>query len=138
MLLLYLKKKQNKTKLPPKCQDPSPFTILDNIDNTKFERQSQGLGVLTNVIPYSIYNSLNLGLMKEVGIIIQYVNRFNAYPKGILEDILVQVNELVFLLIFISLEQRMSHCPILRLFSQGNYSSRQPEPRLMLTIEPSR
>ena len=34
--------------------------------------------------------------MKEVGIIVQYVDRSNAYPKGILEDILVQVNELVF------------------------------------------
>lgn len=39
---------------------------------------------------------MNLGQMKEAGIIIQYVDRSNAYLKGILEDFLVQVNELVF------------------------------------------
>ena len=49
-----------------------------------------------NVMPYSMYNSLNLGPMEETGIIIQLVDRSNAYPKGVVEDVLVQVNELVF------------------------------------------
>ena len=54
------------------------------------------LGASINVMPYSIYNSLNLGPMEETGIIIQLADRSNAYPKGVMEDVLVQVNELVF------------------------------------------
>ena len=51
-------------------------------------------------MPYSIYASLNLGPLEEIGVIIQLANRSNTYPKGVIEDVLVQVNELVFLLIF--------------------------------------
>ena len=47
-------------------------------------------------MPYSIYASLNLGDLKETDVVIQLVNQSNAYPRGVLEDVLVQVNELVF------------------------------------------
>ncbi|KAH9769622.1 hypothetical protein KPL71_012085 [Citrus sinensis] len=36
------------------------------------------------------------GPMEKTGIIIQLADRSNAYPKGVMEDVLVQVNELVF------------------------------------------
>ncbi|KAH9716919.1 hypothetical protein KPL71_021635 [Citrus sinensis] len=36
------------------------------------------------------------GPMEETGIIIQLADRSNAYSKGVMEDVLVQVNELVF------------------------------------------
>ena len=49
-----------------------------------------------NVMPKSIYTSLNLEPFKETGIIIQLADRTNAYPEGLIEDVLVQVNELVF------------------------------------------
>ena len=83
-------------KLPPKCKDPGTFTIPCTIGNTRFERCMLDLGASINVMPYSIYNSLNLGPMEETGIIIQLADRSNAYPKGVMEDVLVQVNELVF------------------------------------------
>ena len=57
------------------------------------------LGASINVMPYSIDNSLNLGPMEETGIIIQLADRSNAYLKEVMEDVedvLVQVNELVF------------------------------------------
>ncbi|KAH9716650.1 hypothetical protein KPL71_021531 [Citrus sinensis] len=38
----------------------------------------------------------DLGPMEETSIIIQLADRSNAYPKGVVEDVLVQVNELVF------------------------------------------
>ncbi|XP_068320597.1 uncharacterized protein [Pyrus communis] len=47
-------------------------------------------------MPYSIYASMNLGELKNDGVIIQLVDRSNAYPKGVLEDMLVQVNNLIF------------------------------------------
>ena len=54
------------------------------------------LGASINVMPYSINNSLNLGQTEETSIIIQLADRSNAYPKGVMEDVLVQVNQLVF------------------------------------------
>ncbi|KAM1143476.1 hypothetical protein ACFX2B_032002 [Malus domestica] len=39
---------------------------------------------------------MNLGELKNDGVIIQLADRSNAYPKGVFEDVLVQVNHLVF------------------------------------------
>ncbi|KAM1990384.1 hypothetical protein ACFX15_031654 [Malus domestica] len=48
------------------------------------------LGASINVMPYSIYASMNLGELKNDGVIIQLADRSNVYPKGVLEDVLVQ------------------------------------------------
>ncbi|KAM1006501.1 hypothetical protein ACFX2A_003245 [Malus domestica] len=66
------------------------------------------LGASINVMPYSIYASMNLGDLKNDGVIIQLVDRSNAYPKGVLEDVLVQVNNLVFPADFYVLEMEDS------------------------------
>nr|XP_027118569.1 uncharacterized protein LOC113735782 [Coffea arabica] len=47
-------------------------------------------------MPKTIYAFLNLGPFKGTGIIIQLADHTNAYPEGLVEDVLVQVNELVF------------------------------------------
>ncbi|CAL8116812.1 unnamed protein product [Prunus armeniaca] len=83
-------------KLPPKCKDPGSFTIPCVIGNTKFEHAMLDLGASSNVMPYSTYASMNLGELKNGGVIIQLADRSNAYPKGVLEDVLVQVNHLIF------------------------------------------
>ncbi|CAN6723559.1 unnamed protein product [Malus baccata var. baccata] len=83
-------------KLPPKCKDSGSFTIPCVIGNTKFEHDMLDLGALINVMPYSIYASMNLGELKNDGVIIQLADRSNAYPKGVLEDVLVHVNNLIF------------------------------------------
>ncbi|KAM2739061.1 hypothetical protein EV2_033217 [Malus domestica] len=76
-------------KLPPKCKDPSSFTIPYVIGNTRFEHAMLDLGVSINAMPYSVYTSMNLGELKNDGVIIQLADRSNAYPKGVLEDVLV-------------------------------------------------
>ena len=48
------------------------------------------LGASINVMPYSIYASLNLGPLRKTGVIIQLADRFNTYPRGVIEDVLVQ------------------------------------------------
>jgi len=77
-------------KLPPKCKDPGSFTIPYVICNTRFEHAMLDLGASINVMPYySVYASMNLGDLKNDGVIIQLADRSNAYPKGVLEDVLV-------------------------------------------------
>ncbi|KAH9679091.1 protein kinase domain-containing protein [Citrus sinensis] len=83
-------------KLPPKCKDPGMFTIPCKIGSVRVEKAMLDLGASINVMPRSIYSSLNVGPLKETGVIIQLADRSNAYPDGVLEDVLVQVNELVF------------------------------------------
>ena len=83
-------------KLPAKCKDPSMFTIPCTIGNTQLEKAMLDLGASINVMPYSIYVSLKLGPLNKTGVVIQLANRSIAYPKGVAEDVLVQVNDLVF------------------------------------------
>ncbi|XP_050154643.1 uncharacterized protein LOC126628836 [Malus sylvestris] len=83
-------------KLPTKCKDSGSFTIHCVIGNTRFESAMLDLGASINVMPYSIYASMHLGELKNDGVIIQLADRSNAYPKGVLEDVLVQVNHLIF------------------------------------------
>ena len=55
---------------------------------------------------------MNLGKLKNDGVIIQLADRTNAYPKGVLEDVLVQVDHLIFPADFYVLEMEDStHSP---------------------------
>ncbi|XP_071905656.1 uncharacterized protein [Coffea arabica] len=103
--------------LPPKCGDPGMFTIPCKIRNTSIRRAMLDLGASINVVPKIIYASLNLGPLKETAIIIQLADRTNAYPEGLVEDVLVQVNELVFPVDFYILdmgdEKSLNPSPIL-------------------------
>ncbi|XP_026433040.1 uncharacterized protein LOC113330445 [Papaver somniferum] len=83
-------------KLPPKLKDPGSFTIPCTIGKIRFERALLDLGASINVIPASIYESLDLGPLKDTGIVIQLVDRSNTHPKGVIEDVLVQINQLIF------------------------------------------
>ncbi|CAN6700790.1 unnamed protein product [Malus baccata var. baccata] len=55
-------------KLPPKYKDPGSFTIPCVIGNTRFESAMLDLGASINVMPYSIYASMNLGELKNDGV----------------------------------------------------------------------
>ncbi|CAH9137444.1 unnamed protein product [Cuscuta epithymum] len=90
-------------KLPKKCTDPGMFTILCKIGDT-ISRAMLDLGASINVIPYTLYNSLNLGPLNKTGVIIQLADRSTVSPKGIVEDVLVSVGDLVFLADFYVLE----------------------------------
>ncbi|CAN6706506.1 unnamed protein product [Malus baccata var. baccata] len=97
-------------KLPPKLKDTCSFTIPCVIGGKEFGRALCDLGASINLMPYSVYESLNLGDLKETKVVIQLADCLNRYPKGLLEDVLVQVNELIFPAYFFVLE--MEHDPM--------------------------
>ncbi|RDY03367.1 hypothetical protein CR513_13062, partial [Mucuna pruriens] len=70
--------------LPKKCQDLGIFSIPCTIDDITFANAMLDLGALINVMPTSIYKSLN------------FANRSVVQPLGVFEDVLVQFNELIF------------------------------------------
>ncbi|XP_027108784.2 uncharacterized protein [Coffea arabica] len=98
-------------KFPPKCGDPGMFTIPCRIGNTVIRRAMLDLGVSINIMPKSIYAPLKLGPLKETEIIIQLVDRTNTYPDGLVEDVLVKVNDLVFPADFYVLDMDDDHSP---------------------------
>ncbi|CAN6712690.1 unnamed protein product [Malus baccata var. baccata] len=70
------------------------------------------LGASINVMPYSVYASMNLRELKHDGVVIQLANRSNAYPKGVLDNVLVQVDHLIFLANFYVLDMEdAAHSP---------------------------
>ncbi|KAL2243525.1 UNVERIFIED_CONTAM: hypothetical protein Sindi_0470500 [Sesamum indicum] len=83
-------------KLPPKCNDPGTFSIPCKIGKIGIEKAMCDLGASINIMPITIYESLNVGPLKETGVILQLADRSVVDPDGVLEDVLVQVNELVF------------------------------------------
>ncbi|KAM0992855.1 hypothetical protein ACFX2A_008716 [Malus domestica] len=87
-------------KLPPKLKDAGSFTIPCVIRGKKFGRALCDLGASIDLMPYSVYESLNLGDLKETKVVIY------------LEDVLVQVNELIFPADFFVLEMEHNPMPI--------------------------
>ncbi|KAL2250253.1 UNVERIFIED_CONTAM: hypothetical protein Sindi_2310000 [Sesamum indicum] len=83
-------------KLPPKCNDPGTFSIPCKIGKIGIEKAMCDLGASINIMPLTIYESLNVGPLKKTGVVLQLADHSVVYPKGVLEDVLVQVNELVF------------------------------------------
>ncbi|XP_021732355.1 uncharacterized protein LOC110699171 [Chenopodium quinoa] len=83
-------------KLPEKCSDPGMFTVPVTIGDTTFRRAMLDLDASINVIPYSLFKSLELGPLHDTGVVIQLADRSNVYPKGVVEDVLVKVDELIF------------------------------------------
>ncbi|RDX77632.1 hypothetical protein CR513_42210, partial [Mucuna pruriens] len=79
-----------------KCRDPRIFSIPCTIGNCTYADAMLDLGASINVMPTSIYKSLNFGDLEPAGMTIQLANRSVVQPLGVLEDVLVQVNELIF------------------------------------------
>ncbi|XP_057526385.1 uncharacterized protein LOC130805619 [Amaranthus tricolor] len=82
--------------LPPKCRDSGMFIVSCIIGELTSQKAMLDLEASINVISYSLYKSLKLGTLHETSFVIQLANRSNAYPKEIVEDVLVKVGDLIF------------------------------------------
>ncbi|RDX84434.1 hypothetical protein CR513_34509, partial [Mucuna pruriens] len=82
--------------LPQKCKDPRIFLIPCTIGGCTFDDAMLDLGASINVMPALVYKSLNFGDLEPTGVVIQLANRSVVQPVGILEDVLVQLNDLIF------------------------------------------
>ncbi|XP_074301592.1 uncharacterized protein LOC141632993 [Silene latifolia] len=85
-----------KSKTPPKCSDLGVFTIPCIIGDTRFERAMLDLGASIIVLPYHVYESLKLGPLKSTRVVVQFANRSSVHPRGVVEIVMVKVDQLVF------------------------------------------
>ena len=63
--------------------------FLVKLKTSSFDRAILDLGASINVMLRSIYDRLHLEELKKTDLFIQLADRSNAYPYGVLEDVLV-------------------------------------------------
>ncbi|XP_016549322.2 uncharacterized protein LOC107849193 [Capsicum annuum] len=91
-------------KLPMKLKDPGSFTLYITIRQTIFACGLSDLGASITLIPTSWYQKIGLRSPKTTTIILQLADRSLSRPSGIIEDVLVQVGSLIFLVNFVILD----------------------------------
>ncbi|KAJ9552560.1 hypothetical protein OSB04_016605 [Centaurea solstitialis] len=90
--------------IPPKLKDPGCFTIPCAIGGKTIGKALCDLGASINLMPLSVFNSLSIGDVRPTSVTILLADKTIAYPKGKIEDILVQVDKFIFPTDFIILD----------------------------------
>ncbi|CAH9120101.1 unnamed protein product [Cuscuta europaea] len=90
--------------LLPKLEDLGSFIININLGNSKSEKAMLDLGASINLMPYFVYLKLGLNELKSTTMSLQLADCSIRYPRGIVEDVLVQVDKLIIPTDFVVLE----------------------------------
>ena len=101
-----------------KYKDLGCPTISVNIGDMYVEKALLDLGASINLLPYSVYEQLGLGKLKPTFITLSLANRSIKIPREMIEDVLVQVDKLYYLVDFIVLDMEPiangpNHVPII-------------------------
>ncbi|XP_054782728.1 uncharacterized protein LOC129290033 [Prosopis cineraria] len=91
-------------QLPQKLKDPGSFSIPCHIGNKFLGKALCDLGASINLMPLSIFNKLELGEARPTTVTLQLADRSLAYPRGVIEDVLVKVDKFIFPVDFIVLD----------------------------------
>ncbi|XP_058217547.1 uncharacterized protein LOC131328646 [Rhododendron vialii] len=90
--------------IPTKCKDSVCPTIPIAIAGQKIDQALLDLGASVNLLPYSVYLRLDLGNLRATPVTLQLADRSVKVPKGVVEDVLIQVDEFFFPVDFIALD----------------------------------
>nr|CAN66441.1 hypothetical protein VITISV_011560 [Vitis vinifera] len=91
-------------KSPLKYKDPGCPTISVMIGGKVVEKALLDLEASVNLLPYSIYKQLGLGELKPTSITLSLADRSVKIPRGIIEDVLVQVDNFYYPVDFVVLD----------------------------------
>ena len=83
-------------KLPPKLKDLGSFTVPVNIEGVAIEKTLCDLGASINLMPLTMFERLEIGEVTPTMIALQLADRSIKRPYGIIEDVLVRVDKLIF------------------------------------------
>ncbi|WJZ95298.1 hypothetical protein VitviT2T_014077 [Vitis vinifera] len=91
-------------KSPLKYKDPGCPTISVMIGGKVVEKALLDLGASVNLLPYSVYKQLGLGELKQTSITLSLADRSVKIPRGINEDVLVQIDNFYYPVDFVVLD----------------------------------
>ncbi|XP_062026440.1 uncharacterized protein LOC133742774 [Rosa rugosa] len=97
-------------RLTPKLSDPGSFTIPCTIGSRNFDHALLDLGASINLMPYDLYKTLSLEPIKPLKIKLKMADRRIKYPRGVVEDVLVKVDELYVPTDFVVLDMDSPSC----------------------------
>ncbi|RVW91450.1 Retrovirus-related Pol polyprotein from transposon 17.6 [Vitis vinifera] len=78
--------------------------LTEQIGDSFVERALLDLGASVNLLPYSIYKQLGLGELKATTITLSLADRSIKVPRGVVEDVLVQVEKFYYPVDFVVLD----------------------------------
>ena len=93
-----------RNNLPPNYKDPGSHTISIIVGNSKLGHALVDLGASVNLLPYSVYVDLGLRELEPTNITLQLADRSVKIPRGIVKDVLVQVDKFYFPVDFVMLD----------------------------------
>ena len=96
-----------RNNFPPKYKDPGSPTISIVVGNSKLGHALVSLGASVNLLPYSVYVELGLGELEPTNITLQLADRSVKIPRGIVKDVLVQVDKFYFPVDFVVLDTQI-------------------------------
>jgi hypothetical protein len=99
---------------PHKCKDPGSFTIPCTIRGVDIGRALLVLGASVNLMPLSILRKMHSRAVKPIRMTLVLADRTRVCPYGILEDVLVIVNDILFPADFVIMDiEEDTEAPIL-------------------------
>nr|GEW48137.1 hypothetical protein [Tanacetum cinerariifolium] len=90
--------------LPPKEKDPRSFTLPYRINDICFKKALADLGASVSVMPYLTFSNLDLGELAPTRLIVKLADRTMKHPKGVTENVLVGIDNFVFMVDFVVLD----------------------------------
>ena len=93
-----------RNNFPTKYKDPGSPTISIVVGNSKLGHALVDLGASVNLLPYSVYVDLGLGELEPTNITLQLADRSVNIPRGIVKDVIVQVDKFYFPVDFVVLD----------------------------------
>ncbi|CAN6458851.1 unnamed protein product [Victoria cruziana] len=91
-------------RIPHKLADPGAPIIPCVIGNIRVERALLDLGASVNVLPCYFYDAFQLEGLKSTSMTIQLADRSVKVPRGVLEDVLLKVEDFIFPVDFIVMD----------------------------------
>ena len=98
-----------------KCDNPRTPLVTCNIGDNCTTKALIDLGVSVNLLTFWMYKELGLTNLKPVNLILQLADRYAIHPRGIIEDILVNVSDFYYHVDFIieDTQSTDNHAPII-------------------------
>ena len=90
-----------------KYKDPGCPIISCIIGDNKIDYALLDFRASVNLLPFSVYQQLNLGELKPTSTTLLLADRSVKALKGIEEDVLLQVDKFIYLMDFIDLEKNL-------------------------------
>ncbi|CAJ2645795.1 unnamed protein product [Trifolium pratense] len=91
-------------KIPQKLKDPGSVTIPCTIGDRTFKKALIDLGASVSLMPLSIYKKLGIGKINNTRMTLEFADHSIKHPYGIVEDVLMKVDKLIFPVDFVVLE----------------------------------